>query len=223
MGGRGGGPGGRRWRPDPGAPGDLRVFVGVPLGEAARDAVRELVDGLRADSRVAGAARIRWAISENLHLTMRFLGPTAPDRVPDVAAAAEAAAGGERAFEVRLAGGGAFPSAERPRVVWLGIAVGAPELSRLAARLDAELAARGWEPDGRPFRAHLTLGRSDGVPGAAAAVAALDAAARDLDAAWTTDRLVVYRSVLGHGPPQYEPLAVARLAGDGLPGSPPLG
>lgn len=194
----------------------------MPLGEGARDAVRDLVDELRADATVAGAARIRWTVSENLHLTMRFLGPTAADRIAAVAAATEAAAAAERPFEVRLAGAGAFPSTERPRVVWLGIEVGTPELARLAARLDRELVARGWASDSRPFRAHLTLGRSDGVPGAAAAVAALAAAARDLEAAWTTDRLVVYRSVQGHGPPRYEPLAVARLAGDGLPGALPL-
>jgi RNA 2',3'-cyclic 3'-phosphodiesterase len=194
----------------------------VPLGDDARKAVRDLVDRLRADSRVPGAARLRWAVSDNLHLTMRFLGATPPARVPDVVAAADAAVAGLDPIDVRLAGGGAFPSAARPRVVWLGISRGAPELARLAGRLGEELAARGWAPDDRPFRAHLTLGRSDGIAGAAEAVAALELAARDLDAAWTADRLVVYRSVLGHGPPQYEPLAAARLEGDGLPARPSL-
>jgi 2'-5' RNA ligase len=140
-----------------------------------------------------------------------------------VVAAAEAAVAGLEPIGVRLAGAGAFPSAARPRVVWLGIEHGAPELARLAARANGELAARGWPADERPFRAHLTLGRSDGVLGAAQAVAALQDGARDLDAAWTADRLVVYRSVLGHGPPQYEALAAARLGVAGLPGGPPLG
>jgi 2'-5' RNA ligase len=149
---------------------------------------------------------------------MRFLGATAPDRIPDVVAAAEAAVAGLAEIEVRLAGAGAFPSAGRPRVVWLGIQHGAPGLAHLARRLGEELAARGWPADDRPFRAHLTLGRSDGILGAADAVAALEIAARDLDAAWTADRLVVYRSVLGHGPPQYEPLAAALLGRGGLPG-----
>jgi len=198
------------------------VFVAVPVGDAAREAIRDLVDRLRSDPRLPGAGRLRWAISDNLHLTMRFLGATPPARVPDVVAAAEAAVAGLGPFEVRLAGAGAFPSAARPRVVWVGIERGAPELGHLATRLGEELAGRGWPPDDRPFRAHLTLGRSDGVPGAAAAVAALQAAAADLDAAWRADSIVVYRSVLGHGPPQYEPLAVARLEAAGLPGGPSL-
>ncbi len=198
------------------------MFVAVPLGDAAREAVRDLVDRLRADTRIPGAARLRWAISDNLHLTMRFLGATPPDRVADVVAAAKAATTGIAPIEVRLAGAGAFPSSSRPRVVWLGIERGAPELAQLAARLGEELEGRGWPADERLFLAHLTLGRSDGVPGAAAAVAALEATALDLEAAWTADRLVVYRSVLGHGPPQYEPLATAPLAAGGLPGRPSL-
>ena len=51
--------------------------------------------------------RIRWVQLEGLHLTLRFLGPTMADRVPDVAAALDRAAAGEAPFEVRLAGAGA--------------------------------------------------------------------------------------------------------------------
>ena len=115
----------------------------MPLGDAARRAVHELVDTLVADPRVPAAGRLRWAVTENLHLTMRFLGPTAPARVPEVIAAAEAAVAGVDPIEVRLAGAGAFPSPDRPRVMWLGIDRGAPELAHLAARLDRER----WEQE----------------------------------------------------------------------------
>ncbi len=169
------------------------------------------------------ARRLRWAVTDNLHLTVRFLGPTAPDRVPDVAAAAEAAAARLAPFEVRIGGAGAFPTAERPRVVWLGIAAGTPPLRELAVALDDELAVRGWPRDERPFRVHLTLARADGVPGAASAVGALAGAATGLDAAWTADRLVVYESDLGHRPARYRPLSTALLRGDALPRRGPLG
>jgi 2'-5' RNA ligase len=179
--------------------------------------VRALVDEIVSDPRLPEAGRLRWAVTENLHLTVRFLGATAPDRVPDVVAATEAAARAVAPFAVRLAGAGAFPAPDRPRVVWLGIVEGAPGLAALATELGEQLVGRGWERDERPFRAHLTLGRADGVPGAGRAVAALADAATALDAAWTVDRLVVYQSDLGRGPVRYRPLATAPLGGDALP------
>jgi 2'-5' RNA ligase len=172
------------------------------------------------DPRAPTAGRLRWAVTENLHLTIRFLGATAPDRVADVAAAAEAAAAAMTRFEIRLAGAGAFPSDARPRVVWLGLAAGGEPLAALAAALGDELAGRGWARDERPFRAHLTLARADGVPGASRAVAALAEAAVTLDAAWTADRLVVYESVLGRRPAVYRPLATALLGDASLPAGP---
>jgi 2'-5' RNA ligase len=192
--------------------------VAVPLAEAARAAVRALVDQVVGDPRIPEAGRIRWAVTENLHLTIRFLGATAPDRVADVVTATEAAAGATSPFTVRLAGAGAFPTRDRPRVVWLGIVEGVPELAALAGALSDRLTGGGWERDERPFRAHLTLGRADGVPGAGRAVAALVDAAAALDAAWTVDRLVVYQSGLGHGPVRYRPLATALLGDTFLPG-----
>ena len=187
--------------------------MAVPLGDAAGSAVRALVAAIVGDPRLPEAGRLRWAVTENLHLTVRFLGATAPDRVPDLVAATEATARMVAPFTVRLAGAGAFPTPDRPRVVWLGIIDGAAELAALAVALSGELAGRGWDPDERPFRAHLTLGRADGVPGAGRAVAALANAATSLDAAWTVDRLVVYQSDLGRGPVRYRPLATALLGG----------
>ena len=116
--------------------------MAVPLDDAARAAVRALVDEIVGDPRLPEAGRLRWAVTENLHLTVRFLGATAPDRVPDVVAATEAAARTAAPFTVRLAGAGAFPAADRPRVVWLGIVEGAPELAALAEALAGQLADR---------------------------------------------------------------------------------
>jgi 2'-5' RNA ligase len=165
------------------------------------------------------AGRLRWAVTDHLHLTVRFLGATPEGRVADVVAAAEAATRDVPPFPVRLAGAGAFPSAARPRVVWLGLAEGSPELELLAGGLGRELAARGWPEDERPFRGHLTLARADGVPGAQRVVEVLATAAATLDAGWSVDRLVVYQSLAGRGPTRYVPLANAMLGGESaMPG-----
>jgi 2'-5' RNA ligase len=168
-----------------------------------------------ADPALRDVGRLRWAATEQMHLTLRFLGATPAERVADAAAAVEAAASSLAPFPARIGGAGAFPAPDRPRVVWLGITEGAAGLATLAGRLADELARRGWEGEGRPFRAHLTLARADGIPGAGRVVAALAAAAATLDAAWSVDRLVLYESRLGGGPPRYRPLATASLRDDG--------
>jgi 2'-5' RNA ligase len=206
------------------APGERRLFIAAPLGEAAREAVARLMRDLGAppdggrdpDPAAPPSARLRWVRSANLHLTLRFLGAIASTSVPALEAAVDRTAAAMRPFEARLSGAGAFPSPARPRAVFLRVGDGARELGALADRLAAELAEGGWSPAERPFAAHLTLARSDGVPGASAAVDALSAAASTLDAAWSVDRIVLFESVLGGGPARYVALRTALLDASAL-------
>ena len=188
-----------------------RLFVAVPVPPHALDACRDLLEGVRRGPAGRGA---RWVRTENLHLTLRFLGATQPERVPAVADALRAGVGATPAFRVRLAGGGAFPSATRPRALWLGIQEGATELAAIAAALEAPLAGLGWPPEGRPFRAHLTVARADAasIADGARAAAALVAAAAGWETAFDADRVILYRSHLRAGPPVYEPVAEVPLA-----------
>jgi 2'-5' RNA ligase len=190
----------------------LRLFVAVPVPATSLEACRALVDGVRTGATGRGA---RWVRTENLHLTMRFLGPTAPDRVAALAGVLAGAAEGRPPFQVELAGAGAFPSPARPRALWLGITTGVNELGAIAASLADPLAVLGWEPESRPFRPHLTVARTDAAPIAdgAAAAAALIRAAAGWRTVFTADRLVLYQSHLGRGAPRYEPLAEATLRG----------
>lgn len=210
AGSRPGAVGDRRGDPYFGIPG-RRVFVAVPLPEAARIRIEALVDRVRAGSD-AGRREVRWVRLDGLHVTLRFIGPTAEDRLEAIRAAVDAttAAAGP-AFPAGLAGAGAFPGLDRPRAIWLGIRPGAVELAGLSARLGTELARRGWPTDDRPFRPHLTLARSDGIASGSETARRLVAAAADLDVSWTVDRLVLFESVTGGGPARYVPLHEATL------------
>ena len=70
----------------------------------------------------------------------------------------------------------------------------------------------GWPPETRPFRAHLTLARSDGVPAGRAIAQALIDEAADLRIGTRIDRIGLYESLTGGGPARYEPLEIAALA-----------
>jgi RNA 2',3'-cyclic 3'-phosphodiesterase len=178
-----------------------RLFVAVPISEPARVAVAAVVERIRADE--PEGRGVRWVRLDGLHITLRFLGPTAESRVADVAAAVAGAADGVTPFAIRIAGADAFPPTGRPRTLWLDLDRGADDLAALAARLDDALAGAGWERDRRPFRAHLTLARADGVRAGPATVAALRAAAAELAIESPIDRVVLFESITGSGRARY--------------------
>jgi 2'-5' RNA ligase len=192
--------------------GEQRLFVAVPLPPDAIEACATVIEAVRAGP-LGGVPR--WIHVPNLHLTVRFLGPTLPDRVPEAAEAVVAVAAGGAPFEVVLTGAGAFPDGPRPRAIWLGIERGAPELGALAAAVNARLAPLGWPPDERPYRPHLTVARLDAAP-RAQGLAVADAL-REAAAGWRTSfpakELVLFRSQLGGGQPRYDAVHRVPLGG----------
>ena len=207
--------GGRRQfvRPVDDPPGTSRLFVAVPVAEDIRHAIRgimEEVAGASIDERAYGQPR--WVRVDGLHLTLRFLGATPDERQPALSDALAAAASGCAPFRIVLSGGGAFPDPHRPRVLWIGISEGAPKLAELVRRLDTSLVPLGWPAENRPFAPHLTVARTDGVPGADERARRLAEIAEGVSLEWQADRIVLYKSLLGHGPARYEALATADLA-----------
>lgn len=189
-----------------------RLFIAVPLPAAATTTIVRLVDDIRAEGVPGGGRDVRWVRLDGLHLTLRFLGPTLDDRVEPAALAVREAAAGARAFDVSIGGAGSFPHADRPRALWLGLRHGEEQLAALAVAVDRSLAHLGWQLDTKPFRAHLTLARADGVPAGAAIGARLVEAARDLDVPFRASQVGLFESLTGGGPARYEPLVIADLA-----------
>lgn len=168
----------------------MRLFVAVFPPAAVQDAAYAWIETLR--ERGGG---VSWVKRENLHFTMRFLGEVGDDGARRVREAAREAAAGVPAFEAALGEPGAFPSARRARVLWLGLSRGAAELTALARRLETALDRRGWEPERRAFSPHLTLGRVR-EPGADWSAALAGAAAAREPREFRVERLAVIQSRL---------------------------
>jgi 2'-5' RNA ligase len=154
--------------------GVLRCFVAIELPEDLREAVAAFF--AREGREIAG---VRWVDGARLHLTLKFLGAVAADRVAAVGGAVAEAAVGHGPFALELRGAGAFPTEQRARVVWVGIGAGAAETCGLASSLETALAPLGFAREERPFTPHLTVGRVKAPPRDRAALPRLLAAARD--------------------------------------------
>jgi 2'-5' RNA ligase len=175
----------------------VRLFIAVPLPpELTERAAALLPAALPAVKRVA---------PDLMHVTLAFLGWTPDERLADAIEAARAAAGTQGPFDLAFAGAGRFPERGRPRVAWLGIGAGGPELARLAAATAEELRRHELRFDDRPFAPHLTLARlrPDATgPEARTLGAAIDALeVAPLSA--RVDRISVVESVLSPRGPRY--------------------
>jgi RNA 2',3'-cyclic 3'-phosphodiesterase len=132
----------------------LRTFIAIALTDEVRDWIVRGIESLK--GRTQG---IRWTPLGQLHLTLRFLGDVPEERMPEVIDAVSAAASITLPFEVRPGGFGAFPDLRRPRVLWTGVDGDLESLCGHQARVEEELARRGFPREDRPFSPHLTLGR----------------------------------------------------------------
>lgn len=94
----------------------------------------------------------------NWHLTIRFLGSTTAlqrDRILEFLDAHLAV----EPFTMSFGGLGAFPKPSRATVLWLAVERGAEQLAAMAEVADFAAQAAGFDPEDRPFHAHLTLSR----------------------------------------------------------------
>jgi 2'-5' RNA ligase len=132
----------------------MRCFIAVNLPADVRRDLAGATTPLR-----AAHLPVRWVAEDGLHLTLRFLGEIGEETAAGITAALIAAAAPLRRFEVELGGVGAFPDLHRPRVVWIGVEHH-PALELLANDVAQVVAPFGFAPELRPFRPHITLGRS---------------------------------------------------------------
>ena len=173
-----------------------RLFLAIPLAEEARRQIRDA-----APSPFPG-----WPVPPaNWHLTLRFLGDTPAEQRDCLVHKVRSAPLGA-AFTVRFGGWGAFPSAARARVVWLGVSRGEKDLQALAAAVEEAARRAGFPAEDKRFTAHLTVSRVRPPQ----SVAAWLGAAPLPDAEMRVGEIVLFRSVLGQGPARYE--AVERFA-----------
>jgi RNA 2',3'-cyclic 3'-phosphodiesterase len=136
----------------------IRCFIAVKI--LAPNPLRRTLRALSEMGRAIKAVDI-----DNLHLTLKFLGDTDPDLVPEIGSllAQKAAAHRGQPCVITLTGLGVFPNAQRPNVLWAGIH-GAEMLVALAEELETALEPLGFARERRPFVPHLTLARVKAKP-----------------------------------------------------------
>ena len=133
----------------------LRTFIAIKISPEFMQQCAILIDELKTLS-----AAVKWVRPESIHLTLKFLGHITPDQLEQVKETVKDVVKKQRRFELEASGLGAFPSLDRPRVFWVGLAgSGRQQLMVLQKQLETALAQIGFPEEKRAFKPHLTLGR----------------------------------------------------------------
>ncbi len=133
----------------------VRLFLACEVPDEVKHNISEVIENLRQRS----GADVRWIRPEGIHVTLKFLGEVPVKKLPAVKLATQEAVVGHSPFELELSNIGTFGGREGLRLMWVGIAGDVLRLEALVRSMNAALAVVGFEPERRPFRPHLTLGR----------------------------------------------------------------
>ena len=190
----------------------MRLFVAVEIDEQARRMAAATAETLRI--KVAPALKARWVAPENMHLTVRFIGHVDDSRAPAVIEALTPPLD-IPPFDIELGGCGVFPPTGPPRVLWIGLTQSLPSLALMHDAFNQRVRPFGFEPEARPFSAHLTLARIKDAPRGASRIVrdALDRMTPPVTRCRVT-RAAIFVSHLSPQGPRYEPVAFAELRAD---------
>ncbi len=187
----------------------IRTFIAAEMPQSVRSRGLDLIERLR-----PAGADVKWTAADQMHLTLKFLGDVPATDVPGVCDAVADAASGIEPFEIECGGAGAFPSASRPRTLWLGLTDGHEPMAALHKAVETALADLGFRPEHRRFHGHLTLGRVRQGKRGIAELSQLIEQNSDFPAgAASISELVIFSSELTRQGPIYTVLGRAPLGG----------
>jgi RNA 2',3'-cyclic 3'-phosphodiesterase len=135
----------------------MRCFIAIDIDKKIKSALSGLQRRLR-DSIDVKKGDINWVNTDNIHLTLKFLGEIKDEKVAEVCNIVKDVAGRYESFELDIESVGHF-GGKSARVLWVGAGDGEENLLELQEDIEESLALAGWPKETREFSIHLTLCR----------------------------------------------------------------
>ncbi|MEC9003904.1 MAG: RNA 2',3'-cyclic phosphodiesterase [Planctomycetota bacterium] len=188
-----------------------RTFVALPVSAAVKELAAEWMHRLGKTG-----VDVKWVAAENLHLTLKFLGEVPTIELAEICQRVTSAVANCEPLEMVFDHVGAFPSAERPRTLWMGVGAGQEAVFQVHEQVEQALMQMGFRGEHRQFHPHVTLGRLRSSLATAGALAeVLQAANFGPAVTCLASQVVVVASQLGRDEPQYQRLATIPLKKSG--------
>jgi RNA 2',3'-cyclic 3'-phosphodiesterase len=187
-----------------------RTFIAIPIPEPIE---KKLVR--RQSELTPKVTGCRWTSGLPFHITLAFLGDVRNNDLNALCLAVASAVESFGPFELQLEGLGAFPSEEKPRVIWAGVTPPNPNALLDLREAVVESAARvGYRTDDPRFHPHVTLGRIKSERGSVCDLTRVVERGREWSlGSFSVSEVVTYASTFEEGGLAYAPLGRCRLKG----------
>lgn len=180
----------------------LRLFIALPLPKEVKELLEQQQAALL---RALPYKIVRWSNPEILHLTLLFLGYIEEHKVELVKQSLDFGCRQHRKFNLKTAEPSAFPSLQRPSILYTAVAGDTSALTALVVSISEQLLGL-YEPDKRRFKPHLTLGKVSKPEEVERVTQALMGIPPFYPATWTVDEVVLYSSKLSPSGAKHDPL-----------------
>ena len=133
---------------------EKRLFLGIPAGQEILPILTDIQSSIEYNQR-----QIRWVLSDNIHMTISFIGNILLDDIPQLTQTLEDALDIAH-FRVYIEKTGAFPSARYPKILWLGVGNGQQKMIALHEQVEKAVASFNTGKRKTGFSPHVTIGRT---------------------------------------------------------------
>lgn len=134
----------------------MRLFIASGIESIILSEIEKIQDMLKKSD-----ASVKWVKPSNMHFTYHFLGSTGEEKIA-VLKQMIADCKDIKSFEIKFTSIEAFPTFEKPRVLWLAIEDKTKSMPKIYERLKEKLLALGFPAEQRNYVSHLTIGRIKG-------------------------------------------------------------
>jgi len=109
----------------------VRSFIAIELPNELKVGLSQLEAQLKSGKQ----SGVKWVNPYSIHLTLKFLGSIAVDRISQITKSMNEAVQGISPFHLEVKELGVFPNLRRVQVVWVGISGEVDKLGQLQQRL----------------------------------------------------------------------------------------
>jgi 2'-5' RNA ligase len=156
--------------------------------------------------------KIKWVTADLMHLTLKFLGDTPEDDIPQIIRSVNAPIRIIPVMTLHLCALGLFKNLHNPRVIWIGI-IPCPPLEQAVQIIGNTLVSFGYPADPTEFVPHLTLGRVKEIKQTEKLVRLVEKYKDESFGTANVREIIYYESILNPEGPVYNPLAHFPLLG----------